>query len=133
MPNARPTTAPLVLAIAEQPEAGWSDRRGRLTWRRLFGSEGQPTEALTAGVATLAPGGFLALHRHDPPEIYYVLEGTGRMTLDGTEHVVEAGDGIFIPGSAEHGIRNDGTQPLRFFYAFAVDRIETIEYRFSER
>jgi quercetin dioxygenase-like cupin family protein len=122
---------PQVVNIAHRPESGWSDTRGLLTWRRLFGGDDLPTDTMTMGVATLEPGGFLAAHRHAPAEVYYVLEGRGRMLLDGIERDVEAGDGVFIPGNVEHGIRNVTTEPLRFLYAFAVDRFDTIEYRFS--
>ena len=38
---------------------------------------------------------------------------------------------VFIPGSAEHGIRNTGAMTLRFFYALAADAFTDIEYVFS--
>jgi quercetin dioxygenase-like cupin family protein len=124
-------STPQVVNVADQPQSGWSDARGELTWRRLFGGDDLPTDTMTMGVATLEPGGFLALHRHAPAELYYILEGRGRVQLDGVERDVKAGDGVFIPGDAEHGIRNVAAEPLRFLYVFAVDRFDTIEYRFS--
>ena len=38
---------------------------------------------------------------------------------------------IFIPGDAEHAIRNTGDGVLRVFYAFATDRFSDVVYRFS--
>lgn len=39
---------------------------------------------------------------------------------------------VFIPGDAEHGIRNlDPGEELRWFYCFAVDGFEEVKYRFS--
>ena len=123
---------PLVIRTEERQLDGWDDPvKGRISWRTLFSSDNTPTEALTAGVAELQPGGWLGLHRHTPPEIYYVLEGSGIVSLDGAEHEVTAGAAVFIPGDCEHGIRNDGTVPLRFVYAFAVSSFGEVEYRFS--
>lgn len=115
----------------ERPLEGWSDERGRLTWRPLFSADSTPTDQLVTGVAELQQGGFLALHRHAQAETYYVLAGEGVVVLDGAEHQVRTGSSVFIPGSSEHGIRNTGTQNLRFFYALAADDFTDVEYDFS--
>lgn len=121
----------LVLQEDDRPVEGWNDERGRLTWRPLFSAGSTPTDHLVTGVAELEEGGFLALHRHDQAETYYVLSGTGVVSLDGVEHPVRPGSTVFLPGSAEHGIRNTGTRRLRFFYALAADDFADIEYVFS--
>ena len=105
--------------------------RGRIHWRTLLSQGMTPTKGLTCGVATLEPGGWLGLHRHAPPEIYYVLSGTGIVTLDGKEAPIKAGSAVFIPGMAEHGIRQTGGDVLRLFYAFPVDSFDGVEYLFS--
>lgn len=112
-------------------EEGWDDDlRGRVRWRTLFDAGQTPTEALTAGVAEIEPGDQLKVHRHTPPELYYLLAGEGIVTIDGTEHPVKAGTAVFIPGNAMHGIRNTGATLLRFFYAFAVNSFSEVEYIF---
>ncbi len=109
----------------------WDDpERGRIGFRTLLGGDG-PTGAFTAGVAELEPGGWLARHRHAPPELYHVLEGEGVVTVDGTEHPVRAGTLVHIPGDAEHGVRNTGTDRLRFFYTLAAPAFDEVEYHFS--
>jgi quercetin dioxygenase-like cupin family protein len=123
---------PLVVQADEQDRDGWDDPvKGRIAWRTLFSGDRTLTDGLTAGIAEVEPGGWLGLHRHTPPEIYYVIEGSGVVTLEGTEHAVVAGSAVFIPGNAEHGVRNPGKTPLRFLYAFAADSFSEIEYRFS--
>lgn len=82
------------------------DHRGRLSFRTGFSADSTPTQG-------------------------YVLTGTGVVDLDGTEHQVGSGSQVFIPGSAEHGIRNTGAHVLRFFYALAADAFADIEYVFS--
>jgi mannose-6-phosphate isomerase-like protein (cupin superfamily) len=123
---------PLVLQESDVPLEEWADPvRGEVGFRTLFGGGTTPTDSLTAGVTELRPGGWLGHHRHEPSELYYVVSGEGTVVLDGTEHVVGPGSAVFIPGDCEHGIRNTGSTPLRFFYAFAVGSFTDIEYRFS--
>jgi quercetin dioxygenase-like cupin family protein len=129
-----PRSEPLVIDLHDRPRDGWDDPlRGKVGWRTLFSGDIAPTDSLTAGVAELAPGGWLGLHRHRPAEIYFVLEGNGMLTLEGREHTVGPGAAVFIPADAEHGIRNAGDEPLRLLYAFAVDSFAEVEYRFSRR
>lgn len=72
-------------------------------------------------------------HRHTQPEIYYITRGKGVVTVEGTEREVGEGDVVFIPGDAEHGIRNEDEQEeLEWLYVFATDRFEDVVYRFSE-
>ena len=40
---------------------------------------------------------------------------------------------MFIPGMAEHGIRQTGNGVLRLFYAFPVNSFDGVEYLFSAR
>jgi mannose-6-phosphate isomerase-like protein (cupin superfamily) len=124
--------APTVVEESKQPRDGWDDSvKGRIGWRTLFSGDITPTNGLTAGIAEVQPGGWLGLHRHAPPEIYYMLAGRGVVTLAGAEHAVTAGSAVFIPGDVEHGIRNSGRTVLRFLYAFAADSFSDIEYRFT--
>ena len=76
--------------------------------------------------------------RHAQPEIYYMLAGHGVMLaghgvviLEGEEHGLRPGSAVFIPGGAEHGVRNTGTGILRLLYAFAADSFAEVETEFS--
>jgi mannose-6-phosphate isomerase-like protein (cupin superfamily) len=123
---------PFVLDEAQTPEDGWDDPvRGRLRWRTLFSQGLTPTAGMTCGVTELKPGDWLGLHRHAPAEIYYVFAGAGVLSLEGREIPVTAGSAVFIPGMAEHGIRQTGDEVLRLFYAFPVDSFDNVEYLFS--
>ncbi len=109
----------------------WSDPvRGEAGFRTLLGGAVRTGE-FTAGVAELEVGGWLGHHRHEPSEVYYVLSGEGTLRVDGQEHQVRAGSAVWIPGNSEHGIQNSGGDRLRFFYVFAVDSFEQIEYVFT--
>lgn len=114
------------------PADGWHDSRGDLTWTTLFSGSLTPTNGLVTGIAVVEPGGFLALHRHAPAEIYYLLEGTARLTIDGETRDVGPGTAVFIPGNAEHGMQNDGPVAVRCLYVLAADRFEDVTYVFSD-
>jgi mannose-6-phosphate isomerase-like protein (cupin superfamily) len=132
MSGAAAGVEPLALEEADVSQDGWDDAvRGRIRWRTLFSKGATPSEGLTCGVAELGPGDWLALHRHAPPEVYYVCAGTGVVSLDGRELPVKPGSALFIPGMAEHGIRQTGTEILRWFYVFAADSFDGVEYLFS--
>ena len=123
---------PLVISEGDVARDSWDDTtRGVLGFRTFFSAGTTATQALTAGIADLDAGGWLGLHRHIPAEIYYIVEGRGTVTLEGADYPVSAGTAVYIPGDTEHGIRNTGSAPLRFFYAFAVDSFDNVTYRFS--
>lgn len=53
-------------------------------------------------------------HYHSNAEnIYYVLEGTGLVMVDGTSYEVGPGDTLFIPRNEPHDVANTGTGDLR--------------------
>ena len=117
---------------ADAPQSAWDDPvRGRLRFRTLFSQGLTPTAGMTGGVTELEAGDWLGLHRHEPHEIYYVFAGAGIVSLEGREIAVKAGSAVFIPGMAEHGIRQTGTETLRLFYAFPVNSFDGVEYLFS--
>lgn len=109
------------------PDSGLGD----VTWKTLISAPDTPTHSITAGWATLAAGGgHLTPHKHEPPELYYITKGEGRMTIGGKERDVAAGDVIYIPGMVEHGIRTfeNSTGELEWFYVYALDGFGQVEY-----
>ena len=112
---------------------GWDDPvMGKVIWRTLLSGDRTPTSHLTVGVAEIGPGNSNAYHphRHQPPEVYYILSGEGVVTIAGVDHAVRPGATVFIPGNAWHGTRNTGSETLRLLYAFAVDSFADVAYEF---
>jgi mannose-6-phosphate isomerase-like protein (cupin superfamily) len=65
--------------------------------------------------ATLAAGASTRRHYHArTEEIYVVLEGSGRMEVDGAVRDLGAGDAVLIPPHAWHEIRAGDDGALRF-------------------
>lgn len=72
---------------------------------------------LAITIVEMELGGFQHLHSHEPEQMYYILEGEGLMTVDGEEKPVQAGDCIFFPSFADHGLKNTGESVLRYLSA----------------
>jgi mannose-6-phosphate isomerase-like protein (cupin superfamily) len=72
-------------------------------------------------IVVLRPGEAPPPHKHDDTEqIFYVLEGKGRLTIGSKkeEFPVSVGNVVRIPPSTLHYIEAEGDQPLRYL---AVD------------
>ena len=68
--------------------------------------------------ATVLPGSRTHLHRHrTTEEIYYIVQGEGRMMLGDDCLRVNSGDTISIPPGTAHCIENTGTGALRILCA----------------
>ncbi len=65
--------------------------------------------------ARLPPGASTIPHHHaQAEEIYYLLEGQGRLRVGEEAREVVAGDAIAIPPGALHQITNTGSRTLKF-------------------
>jgi len=124
--------AAVVARVEERPvESFGEEARGNCSWVTLFSADRTPTSAMSGGVAEFPPGGpGLRPHRHAQPEIYYFVAGEGILTVEGVETRLRAGEAAFIPGDAEHSLRNAGATMLRIFYVFPCDSFAEVVYRF---
>jgi mannose-6-phosphate isomerase-like protein (cupin superfamily) len=84
------------------------------TIRELLGLPTAPVRNQSLAEATLEAGQATERHYHaESEEIYYVVEGSGEMELDGERRPVAVGDAVLIPPGARHQIRSDA-DGLRF-------------------
>lgn len=83
------------------------------TIRSLLDRANAPVTNQSLAEATLPAGAATERHYHAvSEEFYYVLEGGGRMEIDGDERLVGPGDAILIPPGAWHQIT--ATAAMRF-------------------
>lgn len=62
----------------------------------------------------LPPGCAVTAHHHrEIEEIYYVVSGTGLMTVGDETREVNAGDAIYVPRGCRHTLRNTGSEPIK--------------------
>ena len=63
----------------------------------------------------LHPGASIGYHLQKADEIYYILSGTGEMTMNDKKFIVQAGDAVLtLPGSS-HGLKQTGKDDLVIF------------------
>jgi mannose-6-phosphate isomerase-like protein (cupin superfamily) len=83
------------------------------TIRSLLDLSNAPVARQSLAEATLAVGAKTDRHYHKrSEEFYYILEGTGRMEMDGEQCEVGVGDAILIPAGCWHQI--EAIESLRF-------------------
>ncbi|HEX8890171.1 MAG TPA: cupin domain-containing protein [Pyrinomonadaceae bacterium] len=61
----------------------------------------------------LPTGSAVGRHHHtETEEVYYILHGTGRMTVGDEVRDVSTGDAVFIPRGHTHSLENTGQEPM---------------------
>ncbi len=85
---------------------------------------------LVITLVEMQPGGVQQVHNHGQVQIYYIMEGSGIMTVGKEQSPVKPGDCIFIPSFAGHGLKNNGKTVLRYLSAgspsFSADECEKL-------
>mgnify|MGYP006362888119 CR=1 FL=1 len=83
--------------------------------RELLAHRNSSIQKQSLAEARVAPGASNTPHYHPlTEEIYYILEGTGRMRLGDEFQDVGPGDAIAIPPGQVHAITNTGSTTLKF-------------------
>lgn len=72
---------------------------------------------VTQFLGVIAPG-RAPDHSHVYDEVIYVIEGEGKLHLDGTETAIAAGSCIHLPPLVEHCLENSGDRPMRVLGVF---------------
>ena len=63
---------------------------------------------------TLEPGKRSKMHKMSSSEIYYILEGSGKIKIDGDIYNLEKDDSVYVPPNTTQFIENSGSVDLRF-------------------
>ncbi|HEY3293866.1 MAG TPA: cupin domain-containing protein [bacterium] len=102
----------LIQRLAELPEFIAGDHT-RL--REMLHPHKQPLPlSYSLAHATLACGHWSSLHVLASSEVYYILQGAGRVEIDGEQRDVLPGDTIYIPPRSAQRIFSIGPADLEF-------------------
>lgn len=83
--------------------------------KALVGPDNSGSERIDFRISRYAPNAYVQDHVHRVQEqIYYVLEGNGVLTLDGTEHLMGPHDYVWVPPGVRHSFTNSGLVGLVF-------------------
>ena len=72
---------------------------------------------VTQFLGEIAPG-RAPDHSHVYDEVIYVIEGEGKLHLDGTVTAIAGGSCIYLPPLVEHCLENSGNHPMRVLGVF---------------
>ena len=85
------------------------------TIRSILDRTNAPVQLQSLAEAALPPGASTQRHYHkQSEELYFLLEGTGLMEIDGETRHVASGDAILIPPGSWHQITAGEAAGLRF-------------------
>ena len=84
-------------------------------------TDGAPTYALR--LIEVAPGGHTPCHSHPYEHETFVIEGRGRVQIDGAWHDVGPGYVTFVPPNAQHTYVNAGGTPFKMLCGIPVSRL----------
>jgi mannose-6-phosphate isomerase-like protein (cupin superfamily) len=88
--------------------------------REWAGRVSEPAQNQSLAEATIPIAGATTEHYHRvSEELYLVIAGRGRLTIDGEERVITVGDCALISPGARHKVFNIGAEPLRLLCACA--------------
>jgi mannose-6-phosphate isomerase-like protein (cupin superfamily) len=94
------------------------EERGRLRSHFLLDAGDLGCRNMTVTWVDVPPGGEQRPHSHaDSEQVYVIVRGSGRMHVAGDTEQVGEGDLVFIPPGAEHGIKNESSEPLIYISA----------------
>ncbi len=81
--------------------------------RPLIDRTTSPVTQCSLAEETLPPGKSVTPHHHEViEEIYYILSGSGVMTIGDEAREVGAGDAIYIPRQQRHTLTNTGSAEM---------------------
>lgn len=82
--------------------------------KRLIHPTTTGSKNIGMGIVYVNPGEKLPPHRHDNEEAYFVIQGTGYMTIEDYDEEINLTPNlsVFIPEGKEHFTLNNGNEPL---------------------
>ncbi|WP_231758544.1 cupin domain-containing protein [Microbulbifer elongatus] len=97
-------------------QAGPHKGGGETTGYSFFA--GVPSMDLVFKKRILHPGAAIGYHEQHKDEIYYVISGTGELTMNGEKSEVGPGSAILTRPGSSHGLRQTGTEDLAIFIVY---------------
>jgi mannose-6-phosphate isomerase-like protein (cupin superfamily) len=117
--SSQPVQAPAVIehdSTLAKSEPGPHNGGGQTTAYSFFAQA--PQLGLVFRKRALHAGAAIGYHRQDEDEIYYIISGTGVLTLNGVDSIVGPGTAILTRPGSSHGLRQQGSQDLVIIIAY---------------
>ena len=105
----------LVEKMANLPWQEFPGHFGGALSKALAGPGNTGSRRLDFRISRYAPAAYVGEHVHKLQEqVYFVLEGEGVLTLDGTPNLLRPHDYVYIPPGISHSFTNTGLAGLVF-------------------
>jgi quercetin dioxygenase-like cupin family protein len=100
----------------------WAEDDMAVRWAGAFASCGGRGATQSATIVyEIEPGGRLGWHTDATEETQYILEGSGKLSMeDGSTHAVGPGSVFVLPTNVRHDLANVGQTTLRAVAFFAA-------------
>jgi len=95
-----------IAADEQGPHKGGGNTIAYRFFKDAAGSELQFTKRI------LHPGSAIGYHLQKEEEIYYIISGTGEMTMNGKTFMVYPGDAVLTFAGSSHGLKQVGKEDL---------------------
>ena len=93
---------------------------GRSVFRILLDEQSVGAKQFALLVNEFDPGLTSTAHKHDAEEhAFYVIGGTGIMSIEGEKISVAPGDAVFVPPGKMHQISSTGDAPLKYVVLYS--------------
>ena len=112
-----------VCHYSEVPAEIFGDEAPGVSIRWVIDEEkdGAPVYALR--VIEVAPGGHTPDHTHPFEHENFIMEGQGRVQIEGKWFEVTVGDIVFVPPNTQHTYVNTGGEPFKFLCGIPVSKL----------
>ena len=90
--------------------------KGDVEMIESFSADEIKSNVRVCSLIVINEGCSIGQHVHEgEDEIFYIIEGTGKVNDNGTDVIVTAGDSVLTGNGTSHGIENIGNTPLKLF------------------
>lgn len=103
-------------AEVAQSGSGPHNGGGRSTGYVFF--DKVPDFKLSFRKRVLHPGSSIGYHKQETDEVYYIIGGSGKMTINGHEFAVKPGDAILTRTGSSHGLAQTGNSDLTIIITY---------------
>jgi mannose-6-phosphate isomerase-like protein (cupin superfamily) len=68
---------------------------------------------------SLRPGEEIGTEVHKVDQVLYVVDGEGKVVLDGVDTEFEKGEIVFVPAGVQHNVINADDKPMKLFTIYS--------------
>jgi quercetin dioxygenase-like cupin family protein len=105
------------------PAQTYGDSAPGTAIRWLIDDEHDGAPVYSLRMIEVGSGGHTPLHAHPFEHENFIVEGEGRVWIDGEWKPLKPGDVVFVPGGMEHSYENTGQTTFKFLCGIPVKNL----------